>query len=126
MSHTFPTSSSQAISVSATHQNGAGTKANSFYHVTAATHASIDQDFRPSLNRVYNLRQHAESCGRRIQLASAVIRHYNCGCALINCTLRVLARENTFHDQGTVPKLTDPTQIIPGNGCSSQRCIDID
>jgi hypothetical protein len=73
-----------------------------------------------------NLRQGSQRGRNAVQLPAAMIRDGDRRCPFIDGPTRVVARQDSLHDDRTAPAVTDPTQVGPRHRGARQGGVDVD
>ena len=115
----------KSVPVSTANKNRAGSEAQSFDNVTAATNSAINQDFRPSIDGGNDFWQCLNARGDPVQLPAAMIRDHNRSRTVVNSTTRIISSENAFDHNGARPQLVNPAEIAPGYGCRGEAGGDV-
>ena len=103
----------QAVGIGASAQHGAGSQADRFDDVGAATNASVHQDFDLTVHCRDDFGQSSQRRANSVELASAVIGNDHGGSAFIHRAARVFAGENALDDDRTGPVTCGSSSGLP-------------
>src|SRR5947199_76477 len=84
----------------------------SLERVGAAAHTAVEQHLRAAVDRVDDFLQRVERAGHAVELAAAVVRDDDCGCAVLARELCVLSCENSLDDDRKAVA-REPLEVVP-------------